>query len=93
MARKYSIAEARDSLAKLVREAEAGREVQLTRRGRSVAVLIGQGEYGRLVSSTRGFSEAYRAFSREVDLPLLAIDPDAVFRLVRDRSPGRNVSL
>ena len=93
MVKKYSIAAARDSLAKLVREAEAGREVELTRRGRPVAILVGRGNYERLVSGSRSFSEAYRAFSREVKLAELAIDPEAVFRRARDRSSGRYVSL
>jgi len=93
MPRRYSIAEARNNLAKLVREAETGKQVALTRRGRAVAVLVGRGDYERLVSGPRSFWEAYRVFRREVDLARLAIDPESVFGAVRDRSPGRDVTL
>ncbi len=51
MARSYSIAEARDQLARLVHRAESGRAVELTRRGRPVAVLLSASEYERLVPS------------------------------------------
>ena len=93
MSKKYSIAEARNNLPKLVRRAEAGNEVELTRRGRAVAVLVGRGNYERLVSGHRSFWLVYQAFRREVDLAELAIDPAAVFAAARDRSPGRSVPL
>jgi len=93
MPKKYSIAVARNNLAKIVREAEAGQEVALTRRGKSVAVLVGRGDYQRLVSGPKSFWEAYCVFRREVDLASLAIDPEAVFGGARDESPGRKVAL
>ena len=93
MSRRYSIAQARDRLPRLVREAESGREVELTRRGKPVAVLMGRRSYEHLVSGSRSFSEAYRAFAKEHDLPSLAIDPSEVFGGARDASPGREVSL
>ncbi len=93
MPKKYSIAEARNGLAKLVREAEAGQNVELTRRGRAVAVLVGRGDYERLVSGPRSFWAAYRVLRREAGLAALGIDPEAVFGLARDRSPGRHVAL
>jgi hypothetical protein len=37
MKRKYSIAEARVSLAAIIQRAEAGHEIELTRRGKPVA--------------------------------------------------------
>ena len=93
MAREWSIAEARTNLPKLVRDAESGTVVELTRRGRPVAVLLGWTEYGRLTAGSQGFSEAYDNFRREVDLRQLAIDPDEVFGTARDRTPGRGVIL
>ena len=89
MSEQHSIAEARSSLPRLVREAESGKAVELTRRGESVAVLIGRKQYQRLVSRSRRFSDAWDDFAREVDLANLAIDPDEVFADVRDDSPGR----
>lgn len=93
MPRKWSIAEARTHLPGLVRDAEAGKTVRLTRRGEPVAVLIGRREYERLTSTGRGFSEAYEGFTREFDLRQLAIDPDRIFGTVRDTSRGRDVNL
>lgn len=93
MAKPHSIAEARSSLPRLVREAESGKAVPLTRRGEPVAVLIGQKEYERLVSRSRTFSGAWADFTRDVDLDELDIDPDEVFAGVRDKSPGRNGGL
>lgn len=43
-----SIAQARNSLAELVYEAEEGQPVQVTRRGRPVVVLLSEAEYERL---------------------------------------------
>jgi len=93
MTRRRSIAEARSNLPRLVREAETGKPVELTRRGKAVAVLIGRRDYDRLTSSYRSFSEAYGAFVRDVGLRELAIDPDEVFGSGRDRAAGRDVSL
>lgn len=93
MSEQHSIAEARSNLPKLIRIAEAGKAVELTRRGESVAVLIGRRQYDRLLSRSRRFSEAWDDFSRDVDLARLGIDPDAVFTKARDDSPGRDAGL
>lgn len=93
MAKQHSIAEARNSLPSLVRAAESGKAVELTRRGRPVAVLIGRRQYERLTMKYRGFSESYEEFTQEVDLEELAIDPDELFAGSRDDSHGREVDL
>lgn len=93
MAKKHSIAEARSNLPSLVREVESGKSVELTRRGRSVAVLIGRQEYARLAARNRSFSEAYADFTRDVDLKDLAIDPEDVFAGARDGARGREIDL
>ena len=93
MARRESIADARRNLPSLVREAESGGAVELTRRGEPVAALIGRRQYERLTSRLRGFTEAYGEFAREVDLEDLAIDPDEVFAGSRDKARGREVDL
>ncbi len=93
MDEQYSIAEARSGLADLVKKAEAGNAVELTRRGEPVAVLIGRKQYERLVSHSRHFSEVWDEFAREVELKGLEIDPDAVFAGVRDRAAGRDAKL
>jgi len=91
--KQHSIAEARMKLPRLVREAESGKAVELTRRGVGVAVLIGRKQYERLISRSRRFSEAWADFSREVALTELEIDPDEVFAGARDDAPGRDADL
>jgi prevent-host-death family protein len=48
---EYSVTQARDLLAKLVRKAEQGQPIRITRRGRPAAVLVSdqqfQGSCGR----------------------------------------------
>ena len=93
MAKQHSISEARNNLPSLVRAAESGKAVELTRRGEPVAILIGRRQYERLILKYRGFSEAYEDFTREIDLDELAIDPDELFARARDQSHGREVDL
>jgi prevent-host-death family protein len=93
MVRRRSIAEARSSLPTLVREVEAGHAVELTRRGEPVAVLVGRREFELLVARRRGFFELYESFRREVNLVEVSIDPDTVFKGLRDEARGRDVAL
>jgi prevent-host-death family protein len=93
MARRYSIAEARGSLPGLVREAEEGHAVEITRRGKPVAVVLSVGEYERLVRRRVRFSSVYRQLRESLDLERLDIDPNEVFGDLRDRTPGRDVEL
>ncbi len=61
--REYSVAEARDKLPALVHEAERGRPVRITRRGRRAAVLISEAEYRRSHGSAgRGLAVAIQAW-------------------------------
>ena len=87
MSRQYSIAQARSSLPALVHSVEDGPPVELTRRGRPVAVLLSLEEYERLQRKTPDFWEAVETFRRDVDLE--ALDAASVYADVRDRSPGR----
>ena len=90
---QHSIADARRNLPTLVRDAENGRAVELTRRGELVAVLIGRREFERLTSDRRGFAEAYRGFVQSVELAKLALDPDELFGIAREEDSGRDVRL
>lgn len=49
--RTVSIAEAKNRLTELLREVERGTPLAISRRGRVVAVVIGDGEYERLRSA------------------------------------------
>ena len=88
MVKKYSIAEARANFTSVVHEAEEGTQVELTRRGKPVAVLLGVEDFERLSKKKPGFWETYQEFRRRHDLS--EIDPDEIFRDVRDQSPGRD---
>ena len=93
MTRQHSIAEARRNLPRLIREVEDGKTVELTRRGRPVAVIVGRRTFDRLAAGRRGFADAYGDFTAAVDLSELALDPDGLFDGARDHSPGRDVAL
>ena len=89
---QYSIADARRNLPSLVDEAEAGCEVQLTRRGRPVAVVVSIERYERLKASREDFAEAYRAFRREYPEGSSGLG-SRYFESLRDRASGRKVTL
>ena len=89
MTEKHSITEARRNLPRLIREAEYGKTVELTRRGETVAVLVGHRKFERLAAGRRSFTEAYREFKKTVDLEKLNLNPDEIFAGVRDTTPGR----
>ena len=89
MIEKRSIHDARRNLSRPILEADNGKTVELTRHGKPVAVPIGHRVFRRLVGKRRGFIAAYRDFTEAVDLAELALDPDALFEGVRDRTPGR----
>ena len=91
MPKSFSIAEARHDLAALIHQLDHQPRIQLTRRGKPVAVLLSVREYSRLTTQTQGFWAAYSAFAAATDLRQLDIEPQ-LFEDGRDRSPGREVS-
>ena len=92
MSRSYSIAEARSRLPSIVDEAESGIEVELTRRGQPVAVLVSRREFERLRGKRLHFGEAYRKFLQRHPLDEIGGEGDFAAS-TRDRSIGRKVSL
>jgi antitoxin Phd len=92
MARRYSIAEARHNLAAIVHELEDQPVIELTRRGEPVAVLVSLERYRRLLPGGQGFWDAYSSFRAAFGPDELA-GADDPFRALRDRSPGREVTL
>lgn len=92
--RQTSIAEARDRLASLVHEVEEGAPVEITRRGRPVAVLVSYHEYQRLLGEGPSFWDAmlaYRSATGLDDPQSLGILDDSALAdaFPRDKSPGR----
>lgn len=86
---KYSVAEARAQLPRLLDDVEAsGSAVQLTRRGKPVAMLVSMAAYERFTSERTSFGDAYRTHRMK-----FAGVSEEVFTNLRDPSHGRDVSL
>jgi len=92
MSRRYSIADARTSLRTIIDQAEAGERVELTRRGKPVAVVVSLREFERLRGDRPRFGEAYKKFLDDHSLAEIGFDDDFA-ATTRDGSPGRKVSL
>jgi prevent-host-death family protein len=90
---QYSIAQARDQLTQLVYQAEQGTPVELTRRGKRVAVILSAAEYDRLFSHKPDFWTSLIRFREQLAKEDIDINSDEVFKNVRDRSPGRDINL
>lgn len=93
MSSSYSIAQAKDQLARLVREAETGKPVELTRRGKPVAVVVSTADYARLRGDIPSFWEYLSSFREREGLEDGREDLDGVFDDVRDTGEGREVEL
>lgn len=90
--KRYSIAEARSSLPTIVDQAESGAEVELTRRGKPVAVVISHRQLERLRSDRPRFMDVYGEFLRKHSLKAIGID-GAFFQDARAKGVGRKVDL
>lgn len=92
MKRTYTVAEARSNLPNLLHAVEHGEQVEITRRGTPVAVVLSVADYHQLGRTASGFWNdflAWRAGTDPADLDL----PEDYFPTLRDRSPGRDVKL
>ncbi len=88
MSSKYSVAEARAQLPRLLDEVESGHKVELTRRGKPVAMLVSIEDYRRLTSNRMSFSKAYELHRSNFSGLSRAEIGD-----LRDRDAGRKVTL
>lgn len=91
----YSIAEARNQFAAIVRDAEeTNQPVQVTRRGQPVAVILSAEEYGRLLKQRKkqNFWQSYLEWRKEWQVDDWE-ETDDPFADVRDQSPGREIDL
>jgi prevent-host-death family protein len=92
MSRRYSIAQARSCLPSIIDQAEAGVDIELTRRGHPVAVLVSRREFDRLKGVRVHFGDAYRKFLETHSLREIGVDEDFAAS-TRDKAAGRKVSL
>jgi prevent-host-death family protein len=90
-ATKVSVAEARQNFARLIRRAQQGKAIEITRRGESVAVLLSASEYLSLTGDRPSFVEAIDRIRKRLDVNELDIG-DEEFAGLREKSPGREVS-
>ena len=91
MLESYSIAEARDNFTAIVRDVERVSAIELTRRGKPVAVLISIEKYRRLSAGRKNYWDAYSEFRDGADLRRLDIEPE-IFEGLRDVAPGRETA-
>jgi antitoxin (DNA-binding transcriptional repressor) of toxin-antitoxin stability system len=66
--------------------------VELTRRGKPVAVLLTLADYERLSRGPRPFWDVCQEFREEMSIAQLDIQPNFLAG-IRDTSPGREVNL
>jgi prevent-host-death family protein len=92
VSKKYSIAEARSNLPTIVDQAEAGLEIELTRRGKSVAVLISPRQLQQLRGNRPRFADAYKTFLGKHSLKDIGLERK-FFASAREKGGGRKVSL
>jgi prevent-host-death family protein len=92
VAKRYSIAEARSNLPTIVDQAEAGLEIELTRRGKPVAALVSLRQLAQLRGERPRFNERYKTFLKKYSLKEVGFE-EGLFEATRDRSVGRKVSL
>ena len=92
MQKQISIAEAKNKLPSIVHFVEKGPYVQLTRRGKPVAVLLSIHEYEKLSRKYAGFWSALSTFRKRLNEESIEIT-DIDFEDLRDTTPGREISL
>jgi antitoxin Phd len=92
MPKRYSIAEARSNLPTIVDQVEAGQEIELTRRGKPVAVVVSLREFEKLRGGRVAFGEAYRRFLKTHPLREVGVEAD-FFDSARTAETGRKVKL
>ena len=87
--KEVSISNARENLPSLVRDAQRGMTVTLTRRGEPVAVMISTDRYHAYTKSSMPLRRALENFRSAFDLEQL--DIESIYKGVRDRTEGRVV--
>lgn len=91
---QYSISQVQENTEDIIQTVEREKAVEITQQGKQVAVLLSVDEYHRLVGDKPlGFGAALKKFRQELMEEGIDIDPDEVFKDVRDRSLGREVVL
>jgi PTS system cellobiose-specific IIB component len=77
----------------LVHTAEQRTPIEITRRGKRVAVTLSTEEFDHLTSQKGNFGKSLAAFRGRLEIEPIGLDPDEIFKDVREQSPGREVIL
>jgi prevent-host-death family protein len=87
-----SVAEARQNFARLIKRAEHGNVIEITRRGEPVVVLFSASDYAAMTGERSSFAEAVRRLQNRLGVEDLGIGDEDLDDL-REESPGRDISL
>ena len=93
MSQQYSIEQIAVNLNKIIQEVEQGEPIEITRHGQQIAVILSTAEYELLMNKRSGFWKSIEKFRQEIIEEGIEIDPNEVWKDVRDKSPGREVNL
>jgi prevent-host-death family protein len=86
--RSVSIAEARARLPGLVRDAEDGTPVEITRWGRPVAILVSATKYQQMARGRPSFGSALDEFLKGLEMTEIGVERGE-FEGLRDPGAGR----
>jgi prevent-host-death family protein len=92
LSKSYSIASAQSKLPGILHDVERGEPVEITRRGKPIAVVLSIEAFRRMSAPKRVFAEAYAAWRHSVAPEDLDLDA-AYFDELRDASVGPDVKL
>jgi antitoxin Phd len=90
MQEQFSIVEAKNKLPSIIHYVEKGPYIKLTRRGKTVAVLLSIKEYERLSHGNSGFWDVLSEFRQNINNEKIDIT-DKDFEGLRDKDTGREV--
>ncbi|MBW4561459.1 MAG: type II toxin-antitoxin system Phd/YefM family antitoxin [Mojavia pulchra JT2-VF2] len=92
VSQQYSIEQLPTNLDKIFQEVEQRESVKITRHGQQVAVILPMAEYARLTHGKTSFRESLEQFRQEIIEEGIEIDPDEVWKDVRNEFTGREVN-
>ncbi|MFO1351842.1 MAG: type II toxin-antitoxin system Phd/YefM family antitoxin [Gammaproteobacteria bacterium] len=90
---QVTITEAKNTLTRLIHQAEVGVPVYLTRRGKPVAVLLSAARYQQLVESKKGFWQSLQEWRKEMIARGVEFPNDEDFTNLRAKDSRRELAL
>lgn len=85
----FTIAQARSHFPGLIHDAEKGKPVEITRRGKPVAVLVSVDDYRHLTASRPPFWDVVSTFRSRIKAGKPGLEPKDLKGL-RETGPGRD---